>query len=132
MFQELYPQPTLHVIIEPHPDVLCRMQQRGWYAKPGVKVMEGRWQDFIGTDDLLGIGGFDIVYTDTFAEDYNGGLFARFSASAEGLLSFTMQALHEFFGHLPDLLAGPESRFSFFNGLGATSVSLHRSFLNQS
>lgn len=33
------------------------------------------------------------------------------------------KALHEFFGHLPDLLAGPESRFSFFNGLGATSTS---------
>jgi len=28
--------------------------------------------------------------------------------------------LHEFFGHLPNLFAGPESRFSFFNGLGAT------------
>lgn len=31
-------------------------------------------------------------------------------------------ALQDFFGHLPDLLAGPESRFSFFNGLGATST----------
>lgn len=37
-------------------------------------------------------------------------------------------ALHEFFGHLPDLLIGPESRFSFFNGLGATSAPSPSSF----
>ena len=35
--------------------------------------------------------------------------------------------LHRFFGHLPDLLEGPDSRFSFFNGLGATSTSPPRS-----
>ena len=29
--------------------------------------------------------------------------------------------LHQFFKRLPDLVDGPESRFSFFNGLGATS-----------
>ena len=29
--------------------------------------------------------------------------------------------LYRFFQHLPRLLAGPDARFSFFNGLGATS-----------
>ena len=31
--------------------------------------------------------------------------------------------LKGFFEHLPDLLNGPGARFSFFNGLGATSTS---------
>ena len=38
-----------------------------------------------------------------------------------GLLTECRADLKQFFEHLPDLLAGPESRFSFFNGLGATS-----------
>lgn len=33
--------------------------------------------------------------------------------------------LHRFFKQVPDLLSGPESRFSFFNGLGATSKKNH-------
>lgn len=63
--------------------------------------MEGRWQDFIEGPELLKSGGFDIIYTDTFSEDYG--------------------ALRQFFEHLPDILADDESCFSFFNGLGATS-----------
>lgn len=31
--------------------------------------------------------------------------------------------LHKFFKRLPDLLDGPDARFSFFNGLAATSTS---------
>ncbi|PAV18494.1 arginine methyl transferase [Pyrrhoderma noxium] len=54
------------------------------------------------SEELLSVGGFDVIYTDTFSEDY--------------------QALREFFEHLPDLLSGPEARFSFFNGLGATNA----------
>ena len=81
------------------------MRDLGWYDKPGVQILEGRWQDFINAkgdeSPLLAGGGFDVIYTDTFSEDYSD--------------------LHRFFEHLPDLLAGPESRFSFFNGLGATS-----------
>ncbi|KAF7965835.1 hypothetical protein HWV62_41258 [Athelia sp. TMB] len=102
LFQSLVTPPSLHVIIEPHPDVIQHMKDRGWHTKPGVKILEGKWQDFIDSDDILSIGGFDVVYTDTFSEDY--------------------KALHAFFEHLPDLLAGSESRFSFFNGLGATNA----------
>jgi len=64
--------PALHVIIEPHPDVLQHMKSLGWHLKEGVKILEGTWQDFVDSELLLGEGGFDIVYTDTFAEDYNG------------------------------------------------------------
>jgi len=102
LFQSLGTPPSMHVIIEPHPDVLRHMKKLGWYTKAGVKILEGKWQDFLDSEELLAVGGFDVVYTDTFSEDYT--------------------ALCDFFGHLPDLLAGPESRFSFFNGLGATNA----------
>ncbi|KAL1748763.1 S-adenosyl-L-methionine-dependent methyltransferase [Schizophyllum fasciatum] len=101
LFQALDPPPAQHVIIEAHPDVLAHMREHGWYEKPGVKVLEGKWQDVIESEDVLSVGGFDVVYTDTFSEDY--------------------AQLKEFFQHLPDLLEGPQSRFSFFNGLGATN-----------
>lgn len=48
------------------------MKELGWYAKPGVKILEGKWQDFIESEEILSVGGFDVVYTDTFAEDYKG------------------------------------------------------------
>jgi len=102
MFQSLYPPPSLHLIIEAHPDVLSHMKECGWYSKSGVKILEGKWQDFVDDPVLLDVGGFDVIYTDTFSEDY--------------------QELHRFFGYVPDLLSGPESRFSFFNGLGATNA----------
>jgi len=102
LFRSLSVQPSQHVIIEPHPDVLSHMRELGWYKKEGVTILEGKWQDFITSDSLLGFGGFDVIYTDTFSEDY--------------------LELHRFFGHVPELLVGPDSRFSFFNGLGATNA----------
>ena len=47
----------------------------------------------------------DVIYFDTFSEGYS--------------------ELKAFFQHLPNLLAGPESRFSFFHGLGATNPTFH-------
>ncbi|KAI0733202.1 S-adenosyl-L-methionine-dependent methyltransferase [Fomitopsis betulina] len=102
LFQALPMPPALHVIIEPHPDVLAHMRKLGWFDKPNVRILEGKWQDFVDSEELLGTGGFDVVYTDTFSEDYKD--------------------LKQFFEHLPDLLAGPVSRFSFFHGLGATNA----------
>ncbi|KAI6157754.1 hypothetical protein BKA82DRAFT_13951 [Pisolithus tinctorius] len=102
LLQELSEPPSLHVIIEAHPDVLAHMRERGWHGKPGVKVMAGKWQDVIQSKEFRDLGKFDVVYNDTFAEGY--------------------QELHKFFKLLPDLMAGPEGRFSFFNGLGATNA----------
>jgi len=101
-FQSLSTPPALHVIIEPHRDVLAHMKEQGWYDKKGVNILEGKWQDCIASEALQGFGKFDVIYTDTFSENYS--------------------ELHKFFKHLRGLLAGPESRFSFFNGLGATNV----------
>jgi len=76
-FQALAIPPSTHVIIEPHPDVLRHMRERGWYDKKGVIILEGKWQDFVvGTktmEDMV----FDIVYTDTFSEEYEGEIRAR-------------------------------------------------------
>lgn len=72
MFQALSTKPAQHVIIEAHPDVLKHMRELGWYEKPGVRILEGKWQDYIESEELLSVGGFDIIYTDTFSEDYQG------------------------------------------------------------
>jgi len=48
------------------------MRSKGWYDRPGVKVLEGLWQDFINSGEIFGEGGWDIVYIDTFAEGYEG------------------------------------------------------------
>ncbi|KAF8482807.1 S-adenosyl-L-methionine-dependent methyltransferase [Russula ochroleuca] len=103
-FQALPVPPSTHVIIEPHPDVLKHMREQGWYDKKGVTILEGKWQDFVGTTMLEGMA-FDAVYTDTFSEEYGD--------------------LRQFFDHVPKLLAGPDARFSFFNGLGATNASFY-------
>jgi protein arginine N-methyltransferase 2 len=105
MFQQLPVPPSLHVIVEAHPDVLAHMRSQGWHNKPNVRIVEGKWQDAMNSEEVMGVGGFDVVYTDTFSEDY--------------------MALREFFDMVPDLLNGPESRFSFFNGLGATNATFY-------
>lgn len=33
------------------------MKETGWYDKPGVRICEGKWQDFI-----YEIGQFDVIY----------------------------------------------------------------------
>ena len=47
------------------------MREKGWYNKEGVTILEGKWQDFVGTTALEDMV-FDAVYTDTFSEDYEG------------------------------------------------------------
>lgn len=74
-FQQLPTPPALHVIIEAHPDVREYMRSQGWYSKSNVKILEGKWQDYVDSPELLGIGGFDVIYTDTFSEAYEGSLF---------------------------------------------------------
>lgn len=90
--------PKNHYICEAHPDVLKKMKDDGWYSKPGVVVLEGRWQDRL--NELLDQGEvfFDGIYYDTFSEHYEDML------------------------ELYDVIVGllkPDGVFSFFNGLGA-------------
>ena len=66
-----------HTIIEAHPQVLEYMRGKGVDKLPGVRILEGRWQDWLPgkMDEVLGgteEGGFDAVFMDTFAEGYEG------------------------------------------------------------
>lgn len=98
-------RPASHTIIEAHPDVLARMRGEGWMARPGVRVLEGTWQQVLPKlcdDDAPP---FDAVFFDTFAE------------GADEL--FRLHAL------LPRLLRHG-GRFSYFNGLASHDEFLHR------
>lgn len=74
-FQHLSTPPALHVIVEPHRDVLAHMKEQGWYDKKGVSILEGKWQDCIDSEALQGFGKFDVIYTDTFSENYSGEFY---------------------------------------------------------
>lgn len=60
------------------------MRAQGVYDWPGVRILEGRWQDFFLDPEKIGdvIGGtpdssgFTAVFMDTFAEGYEGGRFS--------------------------------------------------------
>ncbi|EGV63617.1 S-adenosyl-L-methionine-dependent methyltransferase [Yamadazyma tenuis ATCC 10573] len=90
-------KPFKHYICEPHPDVLEKLKKDGWYQKPNVVILEGRWQDKVA--ELLSEGVFfNGIYYDTYSEHYSDML------------------------ELFDLIVGllkPQGIFSFFNGLGA-------------
>ncbi|KAI3404909.2 RMT2 [Candida oxycetoniae] len=89
--------PTKHYICEAHPDVLAKMQSDGWFDKPNVVVMPGRWQDNLSkllNDNVV----LDGIYYDTFSEHYSDML--------------------DLFDYVVALLK-PKGVCSFFNGLGA-------------
>ncbi|CUM68272.1 uncharacterized protein PRCAT00005994001 [Priceomyces carsonii] len=90
--------PTKQYICEAHPDVLKKLRSDGWYEKPNVVILEGRWQDQL--DFLLSEGTtfFDGIYYDTFSEHYEDML--------------------QLFDYIVGLLK-PNGVFTFFNGLGA-------------
>lgn len=90
--------PSSHHIIEAHPAVLNQMRRDGWSDKPNVTVHEGKWQDVL--PKIMEQGQmFDVIYFDTFAEDY--------------------KALRDFFSDYVLGLLEDGGRWGFFNGLGA-------------
>ncbi|CBQ70822.1 related to RMT2-protein-arginine N-methyltransferase [Sporisorium reilianum SRZ2] len=102
-------KPARHVIIEAHPDALAYARQLGFDRMPGVELFAGRWEDWIRDSDadddiarMAQLGTFDAIYWDTYSQDYAD--------------------IKRFFDALPNLLNGPDSRFSFFHGLGATNA----------
>lgn len=99
-------KPKRHVIVEPHPDVLNYMRKEGWESKEGVTIYPGRWQSFLKEIHHNQLNEkFDVIFWDTFSEDY--------------------QSLKSFFENVFDLLSGPDAKFSWFHGLGATSRTLY-------
>ncbi|GAA5991386.1 hypothetical protein JCM5350_007196 [Sporobolomyces pararoseus] len=104
-------QPTLHLIIEPHPDVLKFAKEQGWFDKPGVKFFKGTWQEWIkaleeGEEEWVE---WDAIYFDTYSEHYKD--------------------LRSFLSQTPNLLSSSspqnQASVSFFHGLGATSRSFY-------
>ena len=91
-------QPSMHHIVEAHPQVLRKLRDEGWYDKPNVTVHEGRWQDVLPKLAEQGVV-LDAIYYDTFAEDYS--------------------ALKEFFSENVIQLLDDKGLFGWYNGLGA-------------
>ena len=86
-------RPRSHTIIEAHPAVHARMVRDGWTARPGVRVLFGRWQDVLpGLEEAS----FDAAYYDTYGEH-----------------DADMADFHE---QLPRLLRAG-GVYSFFNGM---------------
>ncbi|OXB39694.1 arginine N-methyltransferase 2 [Cryptococcus neoformans] len=113
LFQGCDPKPSHHTIIEAHPQVLEYIHKKGVHLLPNVRILEGRWQDWLldggkvgdvlsGTPDGTG---FDAIFVDTFAEGY--------------------EDLKAFFEVIPDILDADNGRFSFWNGLGATNPTIY-------
>lgn len=98
--------PSVHHIIEAHPSVLEKIKELGhdfgesWEKKVGVdnKIHAGKWQTILPRLLEQGIV-YDVIYFDTFGEDY-GQLKNFFTEYVPGLLE-------------------EGGRFGFFNGLGA-------------
>lgn len=89
--------PTVHHIIEAHPQVLTNMRESGW-MESGAEIHKGKWQDVLPKLVEQGTT-FDAIYFDTFAEDYS--------------------ALRLFFDEYVVSLLTDNGKWGFFNGLGA-------------
>lgn len=90
--------PKSHHIIEAHPSVLAQMRASPAWCSPTVTIHEGRWQD-ICPNLIAQEQFFDVIYFDTFAEDY--------------------KALWKFMNNVVAPLLDEKGRWGFFNGLGA-------------
>ena len=97
-------EPRRHVIVEAHPAVLAKMRAEGWYDKPGVEVVAGKWQDVLPQLTANGAA-FDGVFFDTYGEHY--------------------EDLRGFHAALPDLVRPDGGVYSFFNGLCPFNLFFH-------
>jgi protein arginine N-methyltransferase 2 len=103
ILQDQY-QPTLHVIIEAHPDVYQKMLADKWDQKPNVKIYHGKWQDVMPHLIQEGLE-VDAVFFDTYGEH-----------------SFDMEDFH---GLMAQVLSKPRGIYSFFNGLAPDNLFFH-------
>ena len=111
--------PSVHHIVEAHPEVIAKLKVQGWHEKQGVRIHEGRWQDIL--PNLVDSGQtFDAIYYDTFAESYAD--FREFCSEyvialldPELPLTSTDDEERAAIGDgTPDV-----TKWSFFNGMGA-------------
>lgn len=108
---------TVHFIVEPHPDVLSKMNELGWVNeldllesgqkldRPILRIIDKPWNEAVA--DLMNEGVlFDGIFYDTFGEQYEN-----------------MVEWHE---NVVNLLKPEKSSvYSFFNGLAGTNRMFH-------
>lgn len=103
ILQEQY-SPTLHIIIEAHPDVYQKLLADKWDQKPNVRICHGRWQDVMPQLIQQGVE-VDAVFFDTYGEH-----------------SMDMEDFHVL---MSQVLSKPKGIYSFFNGLAPDNLFFH-------
>ena len=129
-------QPAEHVIIEGHPTCLGWMRHKGWYDRPGVRILEGRWQDFFPSESEFPEARTNQTPNDGLTTPHRNlwprvqkpnkddvfdiGKFdvVYFDTFEEGY-----RGHFAFIKNVPGLLRGPGSRFSYFHGHAARGGS---------
>jgi type IV protein arginine methyltransferase len=97
-------QPSLHVIIEAHPDIYANMLRDGWDKKPNTRLFFGKWQDVVPQLIQEGVK-FDGIFFDTYGEHFLD--------------------MEDFHWLIPNLLLQPSGVYSFFNGLAPDNIFFH-------
>lgn len=97
-------EPSMHYIIEAHPDVHQKMIHDGWDKKPNVRICFGRWQDEMPKLMQEGVV-FDGIFYDTYGEHFTD--------------------LEDFHECVARTLQKPSGIYSFFNGLAPDNLFFH-------
>ena len=103
ILQDQY-SPTLHIIIEAHPDVYQKILADKWDQKPNVRICHGPWQQIMPQLIQQGVE-VDAVFFDTYGEH-----------------SMDMEDFH---GQMSQILSKPKGIYSFFNGLAPDNLFFH-------
>lgn len=103
ILQDQY-KPTLHIIIEAHPDVYKKMLADKWDQKPNVRICHGKWQEVMPQLIQEGVE-LDAVFFDTYGEH-----------------SMDMEDFHV---QMSQILSKPNGIYSFFNGLAPDNIFFH-------
>ena len=96
--------PSLHIIIEAHPDVYQHMLAKQWDKKPNVRICFGRWQDVMPKLIEQGVV-VDAIFFDTYGEHF-----------------MDMEDFHQGMGNI---LSKPNGIYTFFNGLAPDNLFFH-------
>lgn len=96
--------PSLHIIIEAHPDVYKHMLAQKWDQKPNVRICFGRWQDVMPKLIEQGVV-VDAIFFDTYGEHF-----------------MDMEDFHQVMG---PMLSKPNGVYTFFNGLAPDNLFFH-------
>ena len=126
--QENY-QPSLHIIIEAHPQVYQNMLNLQWDKKPNVQIYHGKWQDVL-PKLLQECDGGSSNNDSNNNNNNNGGAGGGLSSLDLDAIFYDTYAEHamdmeDFHSYLPRLLSKRQGIYSFFNGLAPDNLFFH-------